>query len=63
LSWLVGLGFGSIAMGLMQAFQLAENIRQGGPLDWMILYAAGVACFVLSAINCCALAFYKVART
>jgi hypothetical protein len=33
LLWLVGLGFGSIAMGLMQAFQLAENIQQGGPLD------------------------------
>jgi hypothetical protein len=63
LSWLVGLGLGSIAIGLMQAFQLAENIQQGGPLDWMIVYAVGVAWFILSAIYIFALAFYKVART
>ena len=63
LSWLVGLGFGSVAMGLMQAFALAENIQQGGPLDLRILNAVSVTCFVFTAIYSFALAFYRVART
>jgi hypothetical protein len=62
LPWLIGLGFGSIAMGLMQVFQLARAIQHGGPLDGVILEGVALACSVFMTIYFFALAFYKASR-
>jgi uncharacterized protein (DUF983 family) len=60
---LIGLGFGSIAMGFMQAFQLAKAVQHGGPLDGTILNAVALACSVFLTIYFFALAFYKASRS
>ena len=63
LPWLVGVGLGCVAMGLMQAFDLTKAVQAAGPVDGMVLAAAALLASTVGAVYCFALAVYKAGRT
>jgi hypothetical protein len=63
LPWLVGIGLGCVAMGLMQAFDLTKAVQAAAPTDRMILAAGALLICTVGAVYCFALAVYRANRT